>query len=114
MKKNEPNSSDIEQLKQIYSNIDGNKRIYAEKMLDQLQFMSETLADLQRQVREDGAVTTLKNGNGFNITQEHPAQRSYNQMLKNYNSTIKALVDLLPKNESQNDSLMDFLGGDSE
>jgi len=107
-------SSDIAQLKAIYANIDGNKRIYAEKMLRELEFMSETLGNLQKQIREDGPIASYVNGNGFEVTQENPAQKSYNAMIRNYNSTIKVLVDMLPKGEKQTDELLSFLGGGPE
>ena len=114
MRKDSGRCSDIEQLKNAYANMDKNRRVYAEKMIDQLRFMDETLTDLQRQVREDGPIATFVNGNGFEITQEHPAQKSYNTMIKNYNSTIKILADMLPKDAEQKDELLDFLGGGNE
>lgn len=106
--------TDIDKLKEIYSKIDGNRRIYAEKMLEQLEFMSETLSELQRQVREDGPITSQISGNGFELVKENPAQASYNQMFKNYNATIKTLTDMLPKDDHTKDDLIDFLGGGSE
>ena len=108
---NAPISSDMEQLKALYANIDGNKRIYAEKMVKELVFMSETLGILQKQIREDGPINSYVNGNGFEVMQENPAQKSYNAMIKNYNSTIKVLESMLPKGEQQADELLSFLGG---
>jgi len=107
-------TSEIDQLRKIYANIDANKRIYAEKMLRELEFMSETMSALQEQIRDEGPVASYVNGNGFEVTQENPAQKSYNAMIKNYNSTVKVLMDMLPKGENQTDELLSFIGGGNE
>ena len=43
------------------------------------------------------------------MTTETPAQKTYNTMIKNYNATIKALVDLMPEGAAANDELINFV-----
>ena len=73
-------------------------------------FMKITLMELQEIVNSEGAVTTGLNGNGFEVTSEHPAQKAFNTMIKNYNATIKTLVDMLPEKEDD-DEMMAFIKG---
>lgn len=100
---------DIKCLKDIYSSLDKDKLVFAEKLIDQLLFMQETLDQLQKKIKEEGAVIESINGNGFNTYNENPAQKSYNSMIKNYNATIKQLLDLIPEKEAS-DELLDFIG----
>lgn len=83
-------------IKNYYKDLPEEKRTYAEKLVDRLYFMERTLKSLEKEIRENGPMVEGKNGNGFTVVQENPAQKSYNTMIKNYNSTMKMLVDLLP------------------
>ena len=83
-------------IKNYYKDLPEEKRTYAEKLVDRLYFMERTLKNLEKEIREKGPMVEGKNGNGFTVVQENPAQKSYNTMIKNYNSTMKMLVDLLP------------------
>ena len=51
-----------------------------------------------------------KNGNGFNVTQEHPAQKSYNTMIGKYTAVIAKLDEMLPEEIGEN-KLGKFLNG---
>lgn len=87
-------------------------RELAKKLYKRICFMDKTLNDLEKQVREEGAIITTVNGNGFDVMTEHPAQKSYNTMIGRYNAMVKSLVDMIPSGETDSDELMDFLGGD--
>lgn len=87
-------------------------RELAKKLYKRICFMDKTLNDLEKQVREEGAIITTVNGNGFDVMTEHPAQKSYNTMIGRYNAMVKSLVDMIPSGEADSDELMDFLGGD--
>lgn len=94
--------------------VDSSHKELAKKLYKRICFMDKTLNALEKQVREEGAVITTVNGNGFDVTTEHPAQKSYNTMIGRYNAMVKSLVDMIPSGESDSDELMDFLGGDGE
>ena len=85
------------EIKEYYKDLPEEKRTYAEKLVDEMIFMGQTLSRLRTTIRKEGAVGTIVNGNGFEVTQEHPAQKSYNTMIKNYTSTVKILNDMLPE-----------------
>lgn len=99
---------DLKKYKKIFEKIDEDKKPFAEKLCQQAAFMGATLKELQEKIDEEGAVIVSINGNGFKTTQEHPAQKSYNTMIRNYNATIKNLLDLLPENQNE-DELTAFL-----
>lgn len=112
MEKNEREKEikkDISKYKKIFKDLDGDKKIFAEKLYTQLAFMDATLKELKEQIETEGAVITGVNGNGFEVTSEHPAQKSYNAIIKNYNTVMKSLIDLLPEKQREDDELMSFI-----
>lgn len=103
---------EMSKYKKIFKNISEDKKPFAEKLYSRAAFMAITLDELQEEVKRDGAVIETTNGNGFKVKAEHPAQKSYNTMIKNYNATIKSLIDMLPDGEKvKGDELLDFISG---
>lgn len=99
------------QLLARFKGADGNTKKTAEKLAERAAFMAVTLDELEQDIAENGAVITSTNGNGFEVKQENPAQKSYNAMIKNYNSTIMSL-DKLAKDSGAGqaaDPLMEFI-----
>lgn len=99
---------ELRKFKKIFEALDENKRKIAEDLYSQAAFIKATLAELQEAINADGAVITAINGNGFKVTTEHPAQKSYNTMIKNYNAIMKTLGDLAP-DAAGTDELLNFL-----
>lgn len=91
-----------------------NHRELAKKLYKRICFMDKTLNELEKQVKEEGAIITTTNGNGFDVMGEHPAQKSYNTMIGRYNAMVKSLADLIPSERNKDDELMNFLDGDDE
>lgn len=83
-------------LKKIFKNIAEDKKILCDKLITNAAFMAVALEELQEDIMENGTVITSTNGNGFDVLQENPAQKSYNTMISRYSSVIKQLQDLLP------------------
>ena len=96
---------ELELFKQIYSQLDENHMIFAEKLYKELIFISENLDELKQQIKDNGAVMKVINGNRFEVIQENPAQKAYNNMIKNYNATVKQLSDLAPVKKSSKSKL---------
>lgn len=88
-------------LEGIFKDIPENKKKLCAKLIENAAFMAVTLEDLQEIVNEEGPVITATNGNGFDITQEHPAQKSYVSMLAKYSTVINQLQNLLPDQKSE-------------
>lgn len=103
--------SEISKFKKLFADIPVDKKVFAERLYKQAAFMLATLQELQETVNEKGAVIEGVNGNGFKVVSENPAQKSYNIMIKNYNATVKVLIEMLPEGEKEADELMDFIGG---
>lgn len=83
-------------LKRIFANISSDKKKLVEDLIQNAAFMECTLIELQAEIRENGPVTTSVNGNGFEVTSESAAQKSYNTTINRYSSIIKQLTELLP------------------
>lgn len=98
------------EIKNYYKDLPEERRTFAEKLLTKMFFMEQTLRKLETDIRKNGAVIETKNGNGFQVVQENPAQKTYNTMVKNYNATVKILIDMLPDSiEKTGDEFTEFL-----
>ena len=84
------------QLSNIFRDISKEKKKLVGDLIKQAAFMAENLSDLQAKIMEHGAVVTSTNGNGFEVTQESAAQKSYNTTINRYTTVIKTLTDILP------------------
>lgn len=83
-------------LTALFKGVPEGKQKLTAGLIEEAAFMAVTLERLRAAVNEDGPIVYGQNGNGFEIKQEHPAQKSYNVMISRYTSVIKALADLLP------------------
>ncbi len=66
-------------------------------------FMAITLKEMEGIINREGTVRQGTNGNGFTTYSEHPAQKSYNTMMKNYSgvmSKLNSFVDSSNKTDS--------------
>lgn len=104
------------QLLARFKGADRNTKKTAEKLAERAAFMAVTLNELEQDIAENGAVMIATNGNGFDVKQENPAQRSYNTMIKNYNSTIMSLDKLAREcgMSAAADPLLDFIAKHSK
>lgn len=106
--------SEITKLKKIYKQIDKDRMVLAVKLIENAAFMTVTLQDLQEQILSEGSIITGTNGNGFETTQENPAQKAYNAMMQRYTPCIKQLTDMLPSSKASEakkagDALKEFI-----
>ena len=93
----EPKSSVLKKYKEIFKELDENKRTFAEQLYKEADFMNKTLKKLKKSISKEGAIISKTNGNGFEVITENPAQKAYNSMIKNYNYTLKLLEELAPE-----------------
>lgn len=87
-------------LEKIFNGIAPDKKILCEKLIGNAAFMAITLELLQEDINLNGPVITGINGNGFEVTSENPAQKSYNTMINRYGAVIKQLEELLPDDKT--------------
>ena len=99
--------TDIEKLMEL---IPEDKRMIAERLMEELSFMDETLNQLKGEVRKRGAVDEFKQGKQ-EFLRESPALKAYNTTIQRYSLLSKQLADLLPKQVQDNagTALLDFL-----
>lgn len=100
-------------LTELLQLIPEEKKPIAKKLITELNFMSSTLAQLRRMVKETGAVELFKNGKQ-EMLRESPALKSYNTTVQRYSLLYKQLIDLLPKEERKAEvsALYDFINGE--
>ena len=78
-------------------------------LLEKARFMDQGLDELQEAIKENGWVERYQNGaNQFGLKKSSHAD-VYNVLIKNYNSTIKQILDLLPDEKGEEDELLDFI-----
>ena len=93
----------MERLKQI--NINHIEKVFKElsnkdisvlgiSLISELKFMKATLKSLKKEIKDRGVIVVMPQGN-YDIERANPAIASYNTMVKNYNSTIKQIHELL-------------------
>ena len=107
--KEERIAAELRKFKGFCRNLGKDRKNIAVKLCQKAAFMEVTLEDLQDRINEEGAIVTETNGNGFKVTMENPAQKTYNTMIKNYNMVIKTLADMMPEGAAANDDLMQFV-----
>ena len=110
MDKEKQIKSEIRKLNKIFENIPEEKKNLVEGLKENAAFMRVQLKCLQEDVNENGAIITLKTGNGFEATKENPSIKNYSVMVGKYATIIKQLIDLLPEKDTNSDELLDCIG----
>lgn len=101
-------------LNKIFKKMDKNIFKANEKLIENLAWMSVTLAEMRDEINGSELVTTTKNASQEFI-KEHPLIKSYNTTYANYLKGIKQLTDYLSNvssNKIQKDELEKFLERD--
>lgn len=96
----------LEELKEVFSQDLTSKNRLGLSLVNEAIFMQQTLRELKEKVRENGVVTEMCQGNYY-IERENPALKSYATIIKNYNSTLKQINDLLPIEEEKEEDLFE-------
>jgi hypothetical protein len=99
-------------LKRIYRDLPKDKTSVADGLIRRASYMRTTLEDLEKDLDENGMWEMFSQSeNQEPYERERPAARLYNTINKNYQSIIKQLTDLLPKEvpKDEDDGFEDFL-----
>lgn len=98
-------------LNKIFKKLDKNIFKANEKLIDNLAWMSVTLAEMRDEISENDLTTITKNASQEFI-KEHPLIKSYNTTYANYIKGIKQLTDYLSNvpAKTQKDDLEKFIG----
>ena len=95
---------------EILEKIPSDKRMIGEKLVAELTFMEETLADLKTQIREVGTIEHFEQGKQ-KFLRESPALKSYNTTVQRYSMLYRQLCDLAGKTQEaeKSDPVYDFI-----
>lgn len=73
----------------------------AEPLLENASFMRAALTELRAEIMAHGYVETYRNGNNQEGIKDSSYLRSYNNILKSYNTTIKILLSIAPVTKAE-------------
>lgn len=99
----------------ILEKIPQEKKHIAQRLIDELLFMQDTLTDLKAKIRENGTTEQFIQGKQ-NFTREAPALTAYNKTIAQYSKLYKQLSDLIPKVQEaeKSNAVYDFLKDNAE
>ena len=83
-------------LKEIFAELEENKRNLVTPLIEKAAFMSIELDDLQETIEQEGWTSEYKNGENQYGTKKRPEAETYIALSKNYAAVIKQLTELVP------------------
>lgn len=89
---------DINSIKDTFNDMGTDKAKLGLALIEEAKFMKTTLSKLKKKIRNEGVVTSMCQGK-YDIDRANPALSQYNMLIKNYQSCINNIVNLLPKDE---------------
>lgn len=92
-------SWEIRRLTRQFAKIEEKKKKVTVGLIDRAAFMRVALAELEDDLNTYGFWEHFSQGDQEPYQRKRPAAEIYSQMNKNYQSIIKLLTDLLPKEE---------------
>lgn len=95
-KKKELYESQIFKISRIFKEVDEDKKTLVDGLIEQSCFMYVQLRELNEIIEKKGVVENFKQGKQ-QFYREHPATKTYNAMIKNYNLTTKQLIEHCPQ-----------------
>jgi hypothetical protein len=110
--KKERISKEEKRLRQSYKNIAKDKMLIVDGLIIRSAYMRIALEDYEKDLDENGYVELFTQSDRLEpYERERPVARLYNTMNKNYQSIIKQLTDLLPKEapKQESDGFEDFV-----
>ena len=101
---------EIKRLKKIFENLTQDASAVAENAA----FMAVSLNELQALINEHGYTEEYQNGANQCGIKKSSEVEIYNTMIKNFNTTMKQLIDMLPDSTSGGSSrnaALDYISG---
>ena len=102
-------SKDMKKVKTILRKLPKDKKVIAESLYNELEFMQRTLETLKSEVDKTGPTAMFKQGRQ-EFLRESPSLKAYNTTIQRYSLIYKQIIDLLPKDDNKSkDELLDFI-----
>jgi len=93
--------TEIARLNKIFNDLPANKLNLAKGLIESASFMKVTLSDMEKDLLKNGSVGYYSQSPDLpTFERTRPVAQLYNTMNKNYQTIIKQLTDMLPKDES--------------
>lgn len=105
-------SKEEKRLRRIYKNIGKDQKAIIDGLIQRAAYMRITLEDYEADLDEKGYVEMFSQSDKMEpYERERPVARLYNTMNKNYQSIIKQLTDLVPKEppKTEDDGFEEFV-----
>jgi len=106
--------NEIKSLTKSYEDLPESKKASAERLIPRAAYMRITLEDYEKDIKENGSYEMFTQSDKTDpYERDRPVARLYNTMNKNYQSIMKQLDDLVPKQEAkpEDDGFGDFIAG---
>jgi hypothetical protein len=103
---------EIKSLKRSYKDLPGNKKASADRLIPRAAYMRVTLENYEKDMKENGSYEMFTQSKDTPpYERDRPVARLYNTMNKNYQSIMKQIDDLAPKQEAkqEDDGFGDFI-----
>ncbi len=104
-------SKEIKRLNKILKPKENPKLMTAQRLIENVAFMSIHLQDLQAELNENGCTEKYQNGENQYGVKKSAAFDAYTSTVKNYMTAIKQLVDAAPDGVVQDDLSILISGG---
>jgi len=100
---------EVERLLEMFKDTPPEKMAVTKNLIERVAFMQITLEDMEADIKANGTIEVSKTLP--RKRRERPIVKSYNAMIKNYNGTLKQLLDKTPaaKVSESDDELLKFL-----
>lgn len=97
------------ELTELFKDLPAEQVQLVNPLIQRIAFMQITLEGMEEDIKENGPFE-LTNTRPRKL-RERPVVKTYNAMIKNYNATMKQLLDRLPgqKADEAGDELLEFL-----
>ena len=83
--------------------IDENQKDIVKSLVEEAAFMRVTLQNLRTAISVNGVVDTYQNGENQSSRKKSTEVDIYNTMIKNYNATVKQIIDVVSKQPGRGD-----------
>ena len=99
-------NEDIKKIEKIFSAMESESSSLGLALVEELKFTIQTLRKLKTNIRKNGVVVDMPQGN-YSIQRANPALQTYNVLIKNYQSLVKAIMDMLPATDNPDNDEFD-------
>lgn len=94
-KKNELDT-DLKEIRKKFEGLKSDTGRLGLNLVDRATFMQKTLKNLEQDVEKNGEVTEMVQGS-YSIQRQNPALQAYTGLIKQYQSIVNQIINLLPK-----------------